>query len=226
MEKFILIVPSNSDGKYCINQNYIKKIKKGNILYYICDYNINNIKYENMAGILLSGGGDIHPDFYKKKVNIKTNSVDKVRDMFEIEIVQKAYLKNIPIFGICKGAQIINVAFGGDILQHIDGHIQQEDRHIPTHFVKIRPNSILYDTIKKEKIKVNSIHHQCIGNVAKNLKITATSGTVVEAIEYKNKDKFVLGVQWHPEALDDINSDKIFEKFINSAKKLDKRRKL
>lgn len=214
MKKFILIVPSFSKGKISLNESYIKKIQNDEIPYYICDYNIKNIYYENIAGILLTGGGDIDPSLYGQKMHTKTNDINKKRDIFEIKLIQNAYKNNIPILGICKGIQTINIALGGDIHQHIDGHMQTENRHIKTHSINIHNNTKLYDIIQNKNINVNSIHHQSVFNIGSSLRICAKCKDIIEGIESVDKDRFILGLQWHPEAIEDENSDKIFKYFI------------
>lgn len=214
MNKFILVVPSYNDCKYILSQNYLEHIKNCDIPYYISDYNLKNIDIEKIGGILLTGGGDLSEKYLNEKLHIKANSINEKRDEFEINLVKKAYEKNIPIIGICRGAQIINVALGGTILQHIEGHIQKEDRQIETHKVKILKNSNLYQVLQKEEISVNSIHHQVIKNVPTSLKVSGYSeDNYIEAIEDCKKEKFVLGLQWHPEALMNKDSKKIFETF-------------
>lgn len=218
MKKFILVVPSNDDEKFFINKNYIKNIKDFNIPYYISDYNIKNIDYSFIGGILLTGGGDIEPTFYNEKKHYKTSDIFIERDMFEISLLKDAFKRKIPTLAICRGIQIMNVAFGGSINQHIDGHIQKEDKSTKTHYVNIEKSTILYEIIKEDVIKVNSVHHQAIDKVAKNFKVCATCDNIIEGIEYINKDIFFMGVQWHPEALYDNYSKSIFEHFIKNIK--------
>lgn len=215
MQKFILVVPSSDSDRFFLNKNYTNMLKNSPMPYYMCDYNYSCIHNENIAGVLLTGGGDIDPSIYSQKKHIDTNNINLKRDIFEIKLIKTAYKLGIPIFGICKGIQSINVAFGGTITQHIDGHNQLEDRNIATHLVQISKESMLYNIINKTEIYTNSIHHQVIDKLADNFKAVGTTSGVIEAIECV--DKFILGVQWHPEALQDINSQKIFDYFIKMA---------
>lgn len=218
MKKFILVVPSNEKERLFINKYYINKLRLFNKPYYICDYNIKSIEYEYIAGIILTGGGDINPDIYGQKKHHKTNNICDERDIFEIELLKNAFKRKIPTFAICRGIQIMNVAFGGTLNQHIDGHSQKEDKTIPTHYVDIDKSSTLYEIVNKSKIKVNSVHHQVIDKVATGFKVCAMCENVIEAIEYIDKDRFLLGVQWHPEALYDENSKNIFQYFLEITK--------
>lgn len=215
MNKYILIIPYLELNKHTINLDYLKIFKSQNIPYFISDYNFKNINIKNICGILLTGGGDIGEEYLKEPLHKKANDICKERDFFEIELLKKAFEYKIPTLGICRGAQIINIAFGGKINQHIEGHIQKENRNIPTHFVKLEKDCNFYEIIKKDKIFVNSIHHQAISNIAPNFKKIATSEDgYTEGIEFINSIYYFLGVQWHPEALFDENSKKIFENFL------------
>ncbi len=218
MKKFILIVPSNDNEKFFINKHYINNIKSFNIPYYICDYNIKNIDYNLIGGILLTGGGDIEPTFYNEEKHIKTNDIYIERDMFEICLLKEALERRIPTLAICRGMQVMNVAFGGNLIQHIEGHSQKEDKSIATHYVNIKKKSILYNILKKDIIRVNSVHHQIVNKVAKNFNVCATCENIVEAIEYNDNNLFFIGVQWHPEALNDEYNKKIFTYFVKNIK--------
>lgn len=123
--------------------------------------------------------------------------------------------------------QLLNVAFGGDIIQHIDGHSQSEDKSVPTHGVFLDKDSYLYSITGECELRVNSFHHQAVGNIGAGLYPVAWAGwageageaeasenRIVEAIESKNG--FVLGLQWHPEALSDDISSKVFKSFISA----------
>ncbi len=218
MDKFILIVPSIDNDKFFVNKNYIENIKALNEPYYISDYNIKNINYDYIKGILLTGGGDIEPSFYSQKKEKETSNIYIERDMFEMCLLKEALKRKIPTLAICRGVQIMNVAFNGTIKQHIPNHMQKEDKCIKTHSVNIQKDTILHNIIKSDFIKVNSLHHQAIDKLAKDFKISAMCDDVIEAIEYKDNSIFFMGLQWHPEALFDVHSKNIFTYFLNSTK--------
>ena len=167
-------------------------------------------------GLLLSGGGDIDGRFFGQPTHEKATDIWPRRDEAEIAAARLAYARNMPILGICRGLQVLNVALGGDLIQHIDGHNQAEPRDMPTHTV--RASGRLAQIMGAADVEVNSIHHQAVDAVADGLHICATApdGTI-EALFAADK-AFVLGVQWHPEELTRFPAHfKIFKDFINHA---------
>lgn len=178
---------------------------------------------ERMDGIIFSGGPDIDPSFMGEEPIPKLGVTNRNRDRFEIAMIRTAVAKKIPIFGICRGAQMINVALGGTIYQDLGTqysgrlikHKQQAPGDQPTHFVRVDYNSKLYKTIG-DNVFVNSRHHQAIKEVPDFLKVVATaSDGVIEAIE--NEDASIQAVQWHPENLwrHDSQELALFSDFIS-----------
>lgn len=164
-------------------------------------------------GLVLSGGADVSPLYYgEKSEDIK--NINSLRDKWEIELFNQAYKKNMPIFGICRGMQLINVALGGSLYQDINKYLGKKIPHWPKgenytrHIVNLKKQSKLYDVLCSERIEVNSFHHQAIKKLAPSLRAVATAEEgVIEAVEAVDK-KFILGVQWHPEDL--INKQPCF----------------
>lgn len=182
----------------------------------------------NIDGLIFSGGEDILPEIYGENPINELRAISTERDFFEIELFKLAYDMDKPILGICRGIQLINVASGGTLYQDI--HVQRENAlgHYPTkikrdslyHFIDIEKGSKLFDIFNEERIMVNSFHHQSVKNVSQSFRITARSyDGIIEAIEAKDK-KFVVGVQWHPEALvtNYKEFEKLFGQFIDAAK--------
>lgn len=188
-------------------------------------------------GLLLPGGRDIYPCYYGDKKHDKTYCYnDKKRDEFEMSLFKEGIKKDIPVFGICRGIQIMNVAMEGSLHQHITEHRvdlceditrYRVDGKDIRHEILIEPNSILSSIVDKNKDKVNSAHHQAIKGIGKELVVTARSeDDIIEAMEYPSK-KFVIGVQYHPERMwiDQHRPElglrehakKLFEAFINAA---------
>jgi len=221
--KPIILVTTNvdtTDQKYNrISRDYCTSIISSGGIPIIVDYAlINDIdRLDNLAdGLLLTGGGDIHSRYFNEPLHEKANLIVEERDDFEIGLFLKAFERNMPILGICRGSQLINIALGGNLIQHIDGHDYFDKRFEHVHSVDIKNDSLLYDIIGEQKLLVNSVHHQCVGRTPSDFHISAYSEDgVVEAIEHKSK-RFVLGVQWHPEILSEkyLQHKKLFDRFI------------
>lgn len=160
-------------------------------------------------GFMFIGGLDIDAAYYgEENLNYDVN-LSPERDSLEIKLAQMAIEADKPVFGICRGCQLINVAMGGTLFQDIHkqsdkvliAHAQGAPRWYATHNVEIKEKSNLFKIFNSNNIKVNSFHHQAIKTVAKDFEIVAcASDGIIEGIEHKSK-KFVLGVQWHPEAM-------------------------
>lgn len=189
---------------------------------------INNISnlLDLCNGILISGGNDIHPVFFNEHPHKDIGYVNSKVDQFQIELTKLALERKMNFLGVCKGLQILNVACGGNLYQdlsqiHKEGisHYQNCDYNEIWHKVKFNNNSILYNLFGSE-IWVNSYHHQAIKNLGENLKVTSTSSDgVIEAVEMVD-EKFVVGVQFHPELMINGQYDmsKLFKEFINKCK--------
>lgn len=191
-------------------------------------------KYVDLIdALILSGGSDITPEIYgeSKLPQVEDNNV--FRDKWEIELFKKAYEINLPILGICRGMQLINVALGGSLYQDIDFQLNCDSPHLPLelkrknnleyekHKVNILKDTQLDKILCSENIHVNSHHHQAIKHLADDLSISAKSECgITEAVEAKSKD-FLIGVQWHPEDLIDslICFNNLFSELINSVDK-------
>lgn len=152
-------------------------------------------------GLILPGGGDITPAFFGQK-NKGSRNIDTELDILQFHALELCLHNNLPVLGICKGMQIINVAFGGTILQDMKNSAlhQTSDRDL-YHDTDILPGSFLHSLYGKTA-RVNSCHHQCIARLGKELRVlqTACDDDCPEAICHESLP--VLGVQWHPERLD------------------------
>jgi len=210
------ITASIDESKHYLNRVYVDAIEQagGVPLILPASHHVKQF-LDIIDGLLLSGGGDIDGSFFGQPTHEKANDIWKGRDKAEIEMVQLAYYRNIPILGICRGLQVLNVALGGNIVQHIEGHKQLEPRNVPTHSVHI--SGILAKIMGVTDIVVNSIHHQAVDKIAGGLQICATAPDgIIEALYDANKP-FVLGVQWHPEELLHMPEHfRIFKEFMVS----------
>lgn len=178
-----------------------------------------------LDGLILQGGSDIHPRFYNNEQSHHVQTELLERDNFEIELIKSFSLKNKPILGICRGAQLLNVVDGGTLYQDICcQHPSQSNIHNSKekneHNVLWKEDSVFFG--KTSIQKVVSIHHQCIKTLGENTKIEAISpnDNVIEAIR-NTKYHFVYGIQWHPELHNEKHMDSsiILTEFIKFCKK-------
>ncbi len=175
-------------------------------------------------GVIFTGGGDISAHYFNEEPIREVDEVCQDRDMTEIALFHEAYKRRKPIFGICRGIQLINIALGGSIYQDIYtqipsvlGHTCGNNIQDGYHSIKIQKESILYEMFEKEKLVVNSQHHQSIKTLGKDLRaIAEAKDGIIEAIESTNEN-FILGLQFHPEAMAMKNEDflKPFKYFAN-----------
>lgn len=156
---------------------------------------------DSYDGLILGGGNDVQPCYYGQEIN-GADDFDEARDEREIALA-KAYIKaGKPVFGICRGSQLLNVVFGGTLIQHLDcaneHKVEGEEWH--SHGVLADKDSV-FAKIYGEKFRVNSLHHQAVGVMGKGLKATlrAEGNGVVEGFEHESLP--IIGVQWHPEKM-------------------------
>ncbi len=207
---------------YVIRENYLSSIGSLNAIPIplIHEKKLVNYFANLLDGLIITGGDfDIDPQLYFQKSKGSKNIKSK-RTNFEILIYKKFLKLNKPILGICGGAQLINVASGGTLIQDLNkkpvNHEQSNPRNETSHKINIRKRTKLYEICNKSQFNVNSAHHQGIKKLGKDLKISATCNDgVIEGIEHK-KHKWCIGLQWHPEFLITKNDLKIIKSFINS----------
>lgn len=178
---------------------------------------------DKIDGLCLTGGADISPQFYDQQPMPKLQRVDPRRDLREIELVKAAIARKMPMLGICRGFQLINVCMGGDLYQDLDyhpgitvQHNQLANSYIPVHRIKVKPKSH-FSTLVPDQIMINSYHHQTINDLAEDLEAVAWSDDgVIEAFEAVNEDYDIVGVQYHPEGLCDVDPThmNVFKDFI------------
>ncbi|NLN86064.1 MAG: gamma-glutamyl-gamma-aminobutyrate hydrolase family protein [Syntrophomonadaceae bacterium] len=175
---------------------------------------------ELCQALLFTGGGDFDPALWGEYLSPCCGEIDPQRDRFELGLAHRALQAQRPTLGICRGCQLLNVAAGGSLRQHIrspQGHNQKAPRDHPIHAIFIEAGSRLAGIMQSEQIWVNSFHHQAVKRLGEGFAITAMAedGTV-EAIE-KAGTGFCVGVQWHPECLGDRYSARLFAGLVASA---------
>lgn len=182
---------------------------------------------ESLDGLILTGGDDPAPHLYGEEPLQGLGEIEYERDLAELEVIKLARELKKPILGICRGMQIMNVAFGGTLIQDIPSqvpgafqHAQKGSRQYGAHKVQLQPGMIA-DALGAAEILVNTSHHQAVKDVAPGFKVTGTAADgVIEAIE--SLDGLYIGVQWHPERMwaHDDNMLKLAAAFVNKTKQL------
>lgn len=185
---------------------------------------------DRLDGVLLSGGNfDIHPKFYGEEPIRALGEVKEERTQFELGLLSSALERDLPLLGVCGGAQAINVALGGSLYQDIASQIPDAGEHqkgrlkeAGGHKINIRNRTNLKQIVGRKTLEVNTTHHQAVKKLGKGLIVNATAEDgVIEGIE-SQEHSFVLGVQWHPEFLTERDSSqrKIFASFISACREL------
>jgi putative glutamine amidotransferase len=159
---------------------------------------------ERLDGLLLAGGRDIDPLTYGARPHPDSGDPSPERDRFELAMLTAALDREMPVLGVCRGMQMLNVGCGGTLVQHLEGEIGERHRHRPgvfsDHEVVLEPDSVAARAAGAERIGVKSHHHQAIDELGEELVVTGRSPEdgLAEAVELPGK-RFALGVLWHPE---------------------------
>ena len=202
----------NGTERAYLNHDYIHAIELAGgipfVLPIIDDPEATKFMINSIDGLLLSGGDDVNPLYFGEEPDSMLGDIHDARDRFELLLFEEACKQKRPVFGICRGLQIMTVALGGTLWQEISRapgerikHAQQADRHTPTHHVNIEKGSKL-EAIFGSKAAVNSYHHQAAKDPGQGARITATAADgIIEAIDWSTPDHYCHGVQWHPEAM-------------------------
>ena len=170
-------------------------------------------------GLILTGGHDVNPMHYGEAPHSKLQAIFPQRDLFDLALLKAAIKKGIPVLGICRGMQIVNVYYGGSLYQDLDSqyeqaliqHVQRSSFNIPIHMVSVEKDSYIAE-ITGESLMVNSFHHQALKEVGKGLRVVANSPDgIIEAVEDMGSN--VVAIQWHPETM--IPHDAVSQAFFN-----------
>jgi putative glutamine amidotransferase len=214
-----------------VNNNYINSVARSGgvpvILPVVTDHKIIYRQVENIEGLVVSGGQDVNPLLYGEEPETKQGAIFPERDEFDQILIKTTIEAGKPVLAICRGIQILNVAYGGTLYQDVSKkegafvkHEQAGGPSYATHTIQIEKGSLL-ETILGSECRTNSFHHQAIKDVAQGFKVTATAKDgIVEAIE-KEGARFVLGVQFHPEMMAEKHENmlNLFKALIHATKK-------
>ncbi len=215
-----------------LNESYVRAVANAGGIPVILPNNADLSCVEEIAagldGFLLSGGGDVDPMLFGERATAKLGTVTPRRDSFELALT-KYVLKNTekPVLGICRGIQVLNVAMGGSLYIDLPAEgklchsMNMFPRDVYSHDVSVASETLMAAIMGQGKGKVNSFHHQAIRDLAEGLVTSAVSvpDQVIEAVELPGQ-RFVVGVQWHPEELVHApEALKLFETFVQAAEK-------
>lgn len=164
---------------------------------------------DGLDGVLLSGGEDVDPALYGDRAAAELWAPSRERDRFELTLLKEARRRGLPVLGVCRGIQLINVALGGTLYQDLPSqrpgpieHLPTGRRGVRTHRIRLEPDTRAADALGASELTVNSIHHQAVRDLAPGLRATAWSEDgLIEAVEGADAQPWLLAVQWHPEEL-------------------------
>ena len=179
---------------------------------------------KELDGLVIGGGWDISPELYGQSAHHRTIHVDHRRDRMEMALLDALFHRQVPILGICRGSQLINVYLGGNLNQNIfdlDLKYAHKKTPLPNKAVTITPQTKLATILKTTRCVVNSIHHQAIDEVGRELLAVARDRNhVIQAVEHLNHP-FLIGVQWHPEYIPQSGMQRaIFSALVRAAKEM------
>ncbi len=177
-----------------------------------------------LSGLLLTGGGDIDPLLFGEEPLCQSGEINPQRDAYEMRICKEAFTQDLPLLGICRGMQVMNIARGGKIYQDIGvqagttlKHMQEAPRAYGTHNIFVEDGSLFTSLWISRCIRVNSLHHQACSLLGEGFTVSARSADgLIEAIEQREK-RFTVGVQWHPEAMRTEEMRLLFAAFVRAA---------
>ena len=192
---------------------------------------IAEVLLDGIDGLLLSGGSDLDPGYYGEECAPELGVTIPERDAFEMALVRLALERGMPIFGICRGMQVLNVALGGTLYQDLPSqlgkdilnHWQETPKWHPAHEIEILHGTHLAEITGCQNAGVNSYHHQGIKHLAEGLAMAArSSDVVIEAVEYPDfTERWLIGVQWHAEMMREVGMEhqNLFEAHVCAAKR-------
>lgn len=217
-----------ADRQMFVRENYMQSVLRAGgipvLLPEIEDEETAKAILDRLDGLLLAGGGDVLPSRYGEETLPACGEDDPQRDIFELLIIPMAIARNMPIFGICRGIQVLNVAMGGTLIQDIESqqnipkktHQQEPPFSQPVHTVRFEKGSVFERITGATEIKANSMHHQAIKKPADGLQVDGRAEDgIIEAMSAKDGSR-IFAVQFHPEYLSDhdAHAQRLFDHFV------------
>jgi putative glutamine amidotransferase len=202
---------NEEEERFCLSRHYVDAVERTGAIPLILPPlppETAVMTLQNIHALLLSGGGDLDPAYFGEEALPCTKTISPRRDAFELELARFALERHLPVLGICRGMQVLNVAAGGTIFQDVSlavhrplQHMQNAPRWYATHLIEITPDSRLAAIFGVLKLRVNTFHHQAVNRVAPGFRVTAKSlDGIIEAVE-SPAHAFAVGVQFHPEGM-------------------------
>ena len=223
------VTDANPTERYAINKSYLEAvILNGGIplpIPCLSDSEQLKVFLDMCDGLLLPGGVDVNPSYYGEEPHQQLGLVQSDMDAIGIKLIRLAAERKMPILGICRGQQMLNVALGGSLYQDIAAtyekpsiqHQQKAESSPAMHKIKVEEGTLLFEMIGSTEVSTNTLHHQAVKALGKDLVVSATAlDGIIEAIE--SKDRTILGLQWHPELMIHTQPEmnKIFAHFIHT----------
>ena len=226
------ILPVIEDGKSFVLQSYVTAIERSGGLPVMLPYTQSAEAIAGFAslcdGFLYAGGVDVEPRRYGEEPLAACGAVSPLRDAIDFLAFRPLFQTKKPILGICRGAQVLNVALGGTLYQDIPSridtdliHRQDEPYFSPSHEVSIKQGTPLAELLGRERIAVNSLHHQSIKAAGKGIEVMAIADDGVIEAAYLPSHPYFRLIQWHPERSYEVdgNSRRIFDEFVEACEK-------
>lgn len=217
-----------ADRQMFVRENYMQSVLRAGgipvLLPEVEDEATAKAMIDHLDGLLLAGGGDVLPSRYGEEKLPACGEDDPQRDIFELLIIPMAIARNMPVFGICRGIQVLNVAMGGTLIQDIESqkgiptkmHQQEPPYGAPVHTVHFERGSIFERITGVTEMQTNSMHHQSIKEPASRLRVDGyAEDGIIEAVSAKDTDR-IFAVQFHPEYLSDhdVYAQRLFDHFV------------
>lgn len=211
-----------------VTENMTKAVAAMNVEMITLNYPLDKEEMDKILptldGVIMAGGPDVHPKYFGQEIDPYCGTIDEDRDIMELYVMKWAMERDIPVLGVCRGMQMINVALGGTLHQDVVHHMgivhRQSEGMLYWHDITFDGESVLKSLVPSVRYPVNSFHHQAVDRLAEGLVATAYNPDgLIEAFE-RPASRFLMAVQWHPEVsyFRDSFSRKIFDRFLEACR--------